>query len=103
MKNSLIAVAAIASTVLFSSSAFANYYSYERCLNNGGNWFTCLGELFDVTIKGPELDKRFGFVKDFGKERVVKSVRSLSEKCDTQKGEELMICYQKGLKADLKK
>lgn len=56
-------------------------------MNNGGNWFTCLGALAsdDGSIANPEINKQFGFVKDHGEEAVREAVKSLSGKYETRR------------------
>lgn len=102
MKKSMIATAVLATIAFAPSSAFANYYGYERCMNGGGNWFSCLGELADVMIAAPDLEDTFGFAKHEGEDRIMESIRARSEICDVQKGDARMQCYANGLKQDLR-
>ncbi|CUH69426.1 hypothetical protein TL5118_03386 [Thalassovita autumnalis] len=104
MKKSMIATAVLATFAFAPSSAFANYYSYERCMNNGGNWFTCLGALAsdDGSIVSPDIKNQFGFAKEEGKDRIMESLKARSKVCDRQKGDARVNCYSKGLKADLR-
>jgi hypothetical protein len=104
MKKSLFATAVLASVAFMPSSAFANYYSYNRCVQNGGGYFGCLGELADVSIAAPEVEKQFGFVKEVkdGEDRVMESLKALSGTCDkAEKGEARLACYRDGLKKSL--
>jgi hypothetical protein len=104
MKKSMIATAVLATIAFAPSSAFANYYSYERCVNNGGNWFSCLGALAsdDGSIANPDIKDQFGFAQSEGEDRVMESIKARSEICDVQKGDARMQCYAKGLKQDLR-
>ncbi|SEL31111.1 hypothetical protein [Pacificibacter marinus] len=105
MKKVLIATAALISLNLMPSSASANYYSYQRCMNNGGNAFSCLGELLwdDGSIVAPDIEDQFNFVQKYDKAAVMQSVKTHSEQCDQQKDKERAACYLDGLKHDLKK
>lgn len=102
MKKSLIATALLSAVVFAPSSASANYYGYQRCLNNGGGYFGCLGELADGMVAGPALEQDFGFVRNYGKDRVMESVKELSKTCDALKGKEQSACYSQGLEKSLK-
>lgn len=104
MKKSMIATAILATIAFAPSSAFANYYSYERCMNNGGNWFSCLGALAsdDGSIANPDIKDQFGFAQNEGEDRIMESIKARSEICDVQKGDARMQCYAKGLKQDLR-
>jgi hypothetical protein len=104
MKKVLIATAALVSLNLMPSAASANYYSYERCLNNGGNGFSCLGELLwdDGGIVAPDIEDDFNLIKKYDQAAVLKSLKINSEKCDTQKDKDRAACYLGGLKHDLK-
>lgn len=93
---------AFLATILFApTSASANYYGYQRCMNNGGNWFTCLGELADTMVVGPELEKELSPLRSQGEERIQAKIKALSSTCDAQKGQEQSACYIRGLKANL--
>lgn len=107
MKMSFAKSAILAAVVFVPTSAFANYYSYERCLNGGGNWFSCLGELAwdDGSIASPDqVEEQFGFlrgqIKD-GEDRIMETVKDLSQICDKKKGDQKTTCYQEGLKSKL--
>ncbi|MFW2586846.1 hypothetical protein [Sagittula sp. SSi028] len=107
MKTSFVASALFAAALAAPTTASANYYTYQRCMNGGGNWFTCLGELAwdDGSIVAPEeVEETFGFLRaDFkdGEDRVMETIKIVSEKCDEQKGKAKTACYQKGLKSQL--
>lgn len=104
MKKSIVASAMLATIAVMPSAASANYYSYDRCVKNGGGYFGCLGELADVTIAASEIEKQFGFVKEVkdGEDRIEESLKALSGTCDkAEKGEARLVCYRDGLKKSL--
>lgn len=100
MKKSNIIHAFFAAALLVPTSAFANYYSYQACIEQGGNFFTCAVELIwdNGEIAPPDFEEQFGFVKDFKEEQVHEAVKMASETCDKTKGEERLVCYGEGLK-----
>lgn len=100
MKKSHILPAFFASALLVPTGAFANYYSYQACIEAGGSFFSCMGELLwdNGEIATPDIQEEFGFVKEFDEERILETVKMLSPDCDQGKGEERMVCYQDGLK-----
>lgn len=104
MKKLILAPVMLAAIFIMPSAASANYYSYDRCVKNGGGYFGCLGELADVMIAAPEVEKQFGFVKEFkgGEDRIMETLKALSETCDkADKGEARLVCYRDGLKKSL--
>lgn len=71
-------------------------------MKNGGGYFGCLGELADISIATPEIEKEFGFVKAYGEDRVMESIMAVSKTCDDkEKGKDRLICYRDGLKKTL--
>jgi hypothetical protein len=110
MRNSIIASAVLISTCLAPTLSSANYYSYERCQNNGGNWFTCLGELADTSginkenmnILSKSTPEELKFVLKYDMGSVVKLVNESKEMCSEFKGKEQTGCYAASVKDKLK-
>lgn len=102
MKKSLIASAILATLAFAPTGASANYYGYDRCVQNGGGYFGCLGELADSMVAGPELEQDFGFIRNYGEDRLEESIKDLASTCDALKGTQQRSCYSQGLRKALK-
>ena len=87
---------------LIPSSAFANYYSYQRCLNNGGGYIGCLGELADVTAMSPDAKKEFNVLLErekYEQSVILKSIKANEAICGKQeKSADQGACYLETVK-----
>jgi len=102
LKSLAIGATAITLSALTTTSAFANYYGYQRCMNNGGNWFTCLGELADTMVVGPDIKEDSRFLNQYDTDAINKIVKSSEGTCSKKGAEGQARCYLNALKKGLK-
>lgn len=111
-RKTYLVTAAVLTGLTFSlmpTSAFANYYGYERCMNNGGSWYGCLGELADVMVMDPEhrneLDRLIDEEERADQEKrfILERVKSNEAVCGkSQKQAECYLDAIKGARSELK-
>lgn len=100
MKNFIKSAAVLLSISLMPTSAFANYYTYQKCIAGGGNGFTCLGDLF--TDDGgfnynPEIERDFKFIEGQDQGLILETIKLNEAVCQKYKNKEQANCYRNAL------